>query len=137
MADEAPEGWVVTGYPWYDFTDGPNKAFVDAYTARYDENPKLGSIVGYMTALSIEAALVRAGSTEMEAIREAFIGLEVDTPMGAILYREQDHQSTMGAFVGTTGLVDGAGVMTEWTYKDGADYLPTDEEVAAMRPASQ
>lgn len=136
LADEAPEGWVVTGYPWYDFTDGPNKAFVDAYTARYGESPKLGSIVGYMTAQSIAAALERAGSTDMETLRRAFIGLEVDTPMGTILYREQDHQSTMGAFVGTIALSDGAGIMTDWTYKDGADYLPSDEEVAAMRPAS-
>lgn len=136
LADEAPEGWVVTGYPWYDFTDGPNKAFVDAYTARYGESPKLGSIVGYMTAQSIAAALERAGSTDMETLRQAFIGLEVDTPMGTILYREQDHQSTMGAFVGTIALSDGAGIMTDWTYKNGADYLPSDEEVAAMRPAS-
>ncbi len=136
LADEAPEGWVVTGYPWYDFTDGPNKAFVDAYTERYGESPKLGSIVGYMTARSIEAALERAGSTDMETLRQAFIGLEVDTPMGTILYREQDHQSTMGAFVGTIALSDGAGIMTDWTYKNGADYLPSDEDVAAMRPAS-
>lgn len=136
LADEAPEGWVVTGYPWYDFTDGPNKAFVDAYTERYGESPKLGSIVGYMTAQSIEAALERAGSTDMETLRQAFIGLEVDTPMGTILYREQDHQSTMGAFVGTIALSDGAGIMTDWTYKNGADYLPSDEDVAAMRPAS-
>ncbi|MFK7994388.1 MAG: ABC transporter substrate-binding protein [Granulosicoccus sp.] len=137
LADEAPEGWTVTGYPWYDFEDGPNKVFVDAYMAKYDANPKIGSLVGYMTAQSIAAAITKAGSTEMEAIREAFIGLEVDTPVGNILYRSQDHQSTMGAFVGTTVLRDGGGVMTDWTYKAGADYLPSDEEVASMRPASK
>ena len=137
LADEAPEGWVVTGYPWYDLTEGANKEFVDAYIERYDENPKIGSLVGYMTAESIAAAIERAGSTDMEALREAFIGLEVDTPVGQIVYREQDHQSTMGAFVGTTALQDGAGVMVDWTYKEGADYLPSDEEVASMRPVSK
>ncbi len=137
LADEAPEGWTVTGYPWYDFVDGPNKVFVDAYQAMYDESPKIGSLVGYMTAQSIAAAIERAGSTEMEAIRTAFIGLDVETPVGKIHYREQDHQSTMGAFVGTTALKDGAGVMVDWTYKEGADFLPSDEDVAAMRPASQ
>lgn len=137
LADEAPEGWMVTGYPWYDFQDGPNKEFVDAYIARFDDNPKIGSLVGYMTAHSIAAALERAGSTETEALREAFVGLEVDTPVGNIVYRSQDHQSTMGAFVGTTALRDGSGVMVDWTYKEGADYLPSDEEVAAMRPASK
>ena len=137
LADEAPEGWTVTGYPWYDFVDGPNKVFVDAYQAEFEETPKIGSLVGYMTAQSIAAAITRAGSTEMEAIREAFIGLDVDTPVGKIHYREQDHQSTMGAFVGTTALQDGAGVMVDWTYKEGANYLPSDEDVAAMRPVSK
>lgn len=137
LADEAPEGWVVTGYPWYDLEDEANKAFVDAYRAKYDTHPKIGSLVGYMTAQSIAAALEKAGSTETEAIRQAFIGLEVTTPVGDIEFREQDHQSTMGAFVGTTALRDGGGVMVDWTYKAGADYLPSDEEVASMRPASQ
>ncbi|NND93031.1 MAG: ABC transporter substrate-binding protein [Granulosicoccus sp.] len=137
LADEAPEGWVVTGYPWYDFEDGPNRVFVDAYLAAYDESPKIGSLVGYMTAQSIAAAIGRAGSLETEKLRQAFIGLEVDTPVGLITYREQDHQSTMGAFVGTTTVRDGGGVMVDWTYRDGANYLPSDEEVARMRPASQ
>jgi len=137
LADEAPEGWTVTGYPWYDFVDGPNKLFVDAYQAKFEETPKIGSLVGYMTAQSIAAAITRAGSTEMEAIREAFVGLDVDTPVGKIHYREQDHQSTMGAFVGTTALQEGAGVMVDWAYKEGANYLPSDEDVAAMRPVSK
>ncbi len=137
LADEAPVGWTVTGYPWYDFESGANKVFVDAYMERFDDSPKIGSLVGYMTAQSIAAAIKRAGSTEMESIREAFIGLEVDTPVGSIVFRSQDHQATMGAFVGTTALQDGAGVMVDWTYKEGANYLPSDEEVAAMRPASQ
>lgn len=133
LADEAPEGWTVTGYPWYDFVDGPNKVFVDAYTEMFGESPKIGSLVGYMTAQSIAAAIARAGSTDTESIRTAFIGLEVDTPVGAITYREQDHQSTMGAFVGTTTVVDGKGKMIDWSYKDGASYLPSDEEVAKLR----
>ncbi len=137
LGGEAPEGWVVTGYPWYDFTeeDGANKTFVDAYQARWDETPKLGSLVGYMTAQSIAAALDRAGSTETEAIRQAFEGLTFDSPVGEILYREIDNQATMGAFVGTTALKDGAGVMVDWSYLDGADYLPSDEEVKKLRPS--
>lgn len=137
LADEAPEGWVVTGYPWYDFTeeDGANKLFVDGYQAKFDETPKLGSLVGYMTAQSIAAAISKAGSTESDAIRMAFEGLDVATPVGDITFREIDNQATMGAFVGKTMLKDGAGVMTDWTYLDGADYLPSDEEVTKLRPA--
>lgn len=137
LADEAPEGWIVTGYPWYDFTeaDGDNKVFVDAYQARFNETPKLGSLVGYMTAETVAAAIHKAGSTESDAIRMAFEGLDVTTPVGAITFREVDNQATLGAFVGTTALKDGAGVMTDWTYLDGANYLPSDEETAKLRPA--
>lgn len=136
LKDEAPEGWVVTGYPWYDLTDDANKAFVDAYVAKYDDGPGIGSLVGYMTAQTIAAGISKAGSTDTDAMIAAFKGLEVDTPVGKITFREQDHQSTMGAFVGTTTVKDGKGIMVDWSYKDGADYLPTDEEVAAMRPTN-
>ncbi len=135
LGDEAPEGWPVTGIPWYDLSDGPAGDFVAAYPARYDDYPRLGSIVGYMTVQSIVAALEKAGSTETEAIRAAFEGLEVASAMGPITFREIDNQSTMGAYVGTTALRDGRGVVVDWVYKDGADYLPTDEEVTALRPA--
>lgn len=135
LKDEAPEGWVVTGYPWYDL-EGDNKTFVDAYMARWDTHPGIGSLVGYMTVQTIAAVLTKAGSTETEAIRAAFSDLVVDTPVGPITYRSQDHQSTMGAFVGSTTLKDGAGIMVDWVYKNGADYLPSDEEVMKLRAAN-
>jgi len=125
----------VTGFPWYDLSDGPAGEFVAAYQARYDDYPRLGSIVGYMTVQSIVAALEKAGSTETEAIREAFEGLPVASAMGDIVFRAIDNQSTMGAYVGTTALQDGKGVMVDWEYKDGANYLPSDEEVLKLRPA--
>ena len=134
LGAEAPEGWIVTGYPWYAITDGPGKTFVDAYQARWNDYPRLGSIVGYMTAQSIAAVLQKAGSTETDSIRAAFKGLNVDTPMGQITYRAIDHQSTMGAYVGRTTVQDGKGVMVDWTYKDGANYLPSDEVVRTLRP---
>lgn len=135
LGDEAPEGWTVTGYPWYDLKDGPGGAFVADYQERYDDYPRLGSLVGYMTVQSIVAAITRAGSTETEAIREAFEDLLVATPVGDITYRAADNQSTMGAYVGTTALRDGGGVIVDWTYKDGTGYLPSAEEVKALRPA--
>ena len=136
LEDEAPVGWTVTGYPWYDFEEGDNKAFVDTYMAKYEERPGIGSLVGYMTVQSIAAAITRAGATDADSLIAGFKGLDVDTPVGKIHFREQDHQATMGAFVGTTAMEDGAGIMVDWSYKDGADYLPSDEEVAKMRPSN-
>ena len=136
LADEAPEGWIVTGYPWYDLTDGPNKVFVDQYQERFGASPKIGSLVGYMTVQSIAAAITEAGSTDTAALVDAFKGLKVDTPLGEIEFRELDHQATMGAFVGRTALIDGGGIMVDWTYKDGANYLPSDDVVKERRAAS-
>jgi branched-chain amino acid transport system substrate-binding protein len=136
LADEAPEGWFVTGYPWYGFTEGPAKEFVDTYMATYPgETPKIGSLVGYMTVQSIAAALTKAGSTETPALLAAFEDLKVDTPMGEIVYRGIDNQSTMGAYVGTTALKDGKGVMVDWSFKNPVPYMPSDEEIKAKRPA--
>ena len=62
--------------------------------------------------------------------------LEVRTPFGPITYRAEDHQSTMGAFVGKTGLYGGKGVMVDFKYMDGAKFQPSDAEVKKLRPAA-
>ena len=136
LKDEAPKGWVVTGYPWQ-FIDTPeHKTFLDAYQAAYKEHPAIGSIVGYNTMLAIAAMLEKAGSTDTEKMIDAMEGLTFDSPTGKITFRAIDHQSTMGAYVGKTAVKDGQGIMVDWEYKDGADYLPSDEEVRKMRPGS-
>ncbi len=136
LKDEAPVGWVVTGYPWYDFNTPAHKAFVDAYQAKFNDYPRIGSIVGYNTMLVIANGIKAAGSTDTEKMVDALEGLDTDSPFGNIHMRKIDHQSTMGAFVGTTALRDGKGIMVDWTYLDGAGYLPSDDEVRAMRPAN-
>jgi len=133
LGDEAPVGWVATGYPWAEITDGAGKTFVDAYMAKYDDHPRIGSLVGYMTVQSVAAVLEKAGSTDGEAIRAAFADLPVSTPVGDITFRALDHQATMGAYVGTIALEDGKGTMTDWVYKNGADYTLPDAEVMELR----
>ena len=136
LGDEAPEGWFVTGYPWYGVEDGPAKEFVNAYEAAYPgETPKIGSLVGYMTVKTVAALIDKAGSTDTDALLEAFKDLKVETPMGEIVYRDIDNQSTMGAYVGTTAVEDGKGVMVDWEYKEPVAYMPSDEDIKAMRPA--
>ncbi|MDO8298579.1 MAG: ABC transporter substrate-binding protein, partial [Lacisediminimonas sp.] len=74
--------------------------------------------------------------TDSEKLAAAFKGLPVNTPFGPIVYRAQDHQSTLGTYVGRLGIKDGKGVMVNYKYADGASYQPTDAEVKQMRPAS-
>ena len=133
LKDEAPEGWLVTGYPWYDIDTPAHDAFLAAYQQRWDDYPRIGSVVGYNTMLAIKAMLERAGSTETEAMVDALEGLSFDAPTGPITFRAIDHQSTMGAYVGWTTLRDGQGIMVDWKYLDGADYLPSDDEVRKLR----
>ncbi len=135
LRGEAPKNWVVTGYPWYAIDTPENKKFVEAYRKKFNDTPRVGSVVGYAAVKSIAAGLKKAGSTDSDKLAAAFSGLNVDTPMGPIVYRPQDHQSTMGAYVGRTGVRDGKGVMTSFVYVDGAKVQPSDAEVKAMRPA--
>lgn len=135
LKEEAPAGWVVTGYPWYAIEDSAHKKFVADYQAKWNDYPRVGSLVGYNAILSIAAAIKKAGATDSEVLAAAFKGLNVDTPAGQITFRALDHQSTMGAWVGKTALKDGKGIMVDWSYRDGANYLPSDDEVKKLRPA--
>jgi branched-chain amino acid transport system substrate-binding protein len=135
LKDEAPQGWYVTGYPWYAIDTPEHRAFLAAYQKRWNDYPRAGSVVGYAAVMAAAAAIRKAGSTDTEKLVAAMRGLKVDTPFGEVLFRALDHQSTMGAYVGRTGVKDGKGVMTSWKYANGADYLPSDAEVKKLRPA--
>jgi branched-chain amino acid transport system substrate-binding protein len=137
LGDEAPEGWIVTGYPGAQITAAPHKTFWDAYRAKFNAEPKLGSVVAWESVQAIAAAIRKAGSTETEALIAAFRGLSFPNVFGTgdITFRAIDHQSTMGAFVGKTALKGGKGVMVDWRFADGAKYLPADEAVKTMRTA--
>ncbi len=134
LKDEAPEGWIVTGYPWYGIDMPDHQKFLDAYRKRWNDYPRLGSIVGYTSVKSIAAAIAKAGSTDTEKLIEAFRGLPVDTPFGPMTYRAVDHQATMGAYVGLTTVRDGKGVMKDYRYVDGAAVLPDVEATRKLRP---
>jgi len=133
LGDETPEGWLVTGYPVASVTDPANTAFIAAYKAKYNEMPKMGSVVGYALVSSIVAGIVKTGGTDTEKLCDGFPGTSFDTPFGKAMWRAQDHQSTLGTYVGKTALKDGKGVMVDWRYVDGAAALPDDGTVRKMR----
>src|SRR5436190_2823932 len=80
LKDEAPVGWWVTGYPWYAIDTPAHKRFRDAYQAKFNDYPRLGSVVGYATVKTAVAAIRKAGSTEPAKIAGALRGLDVETP---------------------------------------------------------
>lgn len=135
LKDETPDGWLVTGYPWYGIQTPEHQAFLKAYEAKYKDYPRLGSVIGYSTIMSLAAGIQKAKSTETDKLVAAFSGLTLMTPFGQITYRPEDHQSTMGSFVGRTKNDSGKGVMVNYRYLDGASYLPSAAEVKKLRPA--
>lgn len=136
LKDETPNGWIVTGYPWYGIQTPEHTAFFVAYHKKYNDYPRLGSVVGYSAIKSVAAGVKKAKSSETEKLIKAFEGLQVDTPFGKIVYRAEDHQSTMGAFVGKTKLDKGKGVMVDYQYLDGAKFQPSAELVKKSRAAN-
>ncbi len=135
LKDETPKGWIVTGYPWDQIDTPEHASFAANYYKKFNENPKLGSVVGYATMQSIFAGIQKAGSVDNEKLVVAMRGLKFSTPFGPAQYRAIDQQSTMGAYVGKLDQRGGKGTMVQWRYADGKNYLPTDAYVKARRPA--
>jgi branched-chain amino acid transport system substrate-binding protein len=133
---EAPEGMLVTGYPWYDIGRPAHQRFVERFLKRTGKPPRLGSLVGYITFQSIAEALRRAGpDPTADRLSAAFRGLEVATPIGPVTFRAADGQSTMGAWVGLTKRdpARGVGIMVNHEYVPGEQVLPTEAEVTKLR----
>ncbi len=133
LREETPNGWIVTGYPWYGIQTPEHKAFFLAYHARYSDYPRLGSVVGYTMIKAVIAGIAKARSTETVKLIAAFGGLQLATPFGKVTFRPEDHQSTMGAFVGKTRNEGGKGVMVDYQYFDGARFQPSAADVKKMR----
>lgn len=134
LKEESPDGWYVTGYPWSELKTPEHTKFLNAYQAKFKDYPRLGSVVGYATVMSVAEAIKKAGSLDQEKLVAAMSGLKLITPFGMIEYRPIDHQSTMGAYVGQIGVKDGKGYMKNWRFVDGKDALPSDADVQKMRP---
>jgi branched-chain amino acid transport system substrate-binding protein len=135
---EAPEGMLVTGYPWYDIKSPAHQEWVTRYVKRGDKSPVLGSLIGYITYQAVAEGIRKAGSTDTAKLVAAFKGLKVETPIGPITFRAVDGQSTMGAWVGTTKIdaARGVGIMVNHEYIPGEKVLPSDDEVKKMRSGS-
>ncbi len=133
MGKEAPENWIVTGYPWYAIDDPKHKKFVEAYQSKYGETPRMGSLIGYVFIQAIQAMIEKAGSTEQDALIAAMQDLTFESVIGPVTFRGLDHQSTLGTWVGRTAVEDGKPVMVDWRYAPGDAYFPPDEEIRRMR----
>ncbi|MEH2479466.1 branched-chain amino acid transport system substrate-binding protein [Nitrobacteraceae bacterium AZCC 2146] len=135
LKEDGPKNWIVTGYPWYLIATPEHAAFLRDYQAKFNDYPRMASLVGYATGKALVAGIAKAGSTDSEKLVAAFADLTFDTPAGPVTFRGIDHQSTLSLYVGHTGLRGGKGVMVDSVYKDGAAFQPSDADVRKWRPA--
>ena len=135
LRDDAPEGWFVTGYPYYSITTPEHRRFLEAYQARFKDYPRLNSVIGYATVKALAAAIQKAGSIDTEKLIAALKGLEFETPFGRTVFRAGDNQGTLGVFVGRSGVKDGRGYMTSSQYMPGGAIMPPEAQATKLRPA--
>src|SRR5919205_1703352 len=79
LKDDTPVGWWVTGYPGNKIDTPEHKAFLDAYRKRWNDYPRLGSVVGYVTMKSLAAGITKSSATETEKLIPAVRGLKLES----------------------------------------------------------
>lgn len=133
LKDETPEDWIITGYPWEQITDPAHKAFVDAYRAKFNDTPRLGSMLGYLVVYMVRDLINKAGSTDTDKLRATLDDMKFDTISGPVTMRALDHQSTLGGWVGLSTQKNGQGAMKDWKFVDGATVMFSEADVKAAR----
>lgn len=134
LKDEAPVGWVVTGWPYYAVERPENVEFVKAYREKYGEEPAESSLNGYLAAKLLVSMVEKAGSKDTEAMLKAADGLQFSSPVGTVTMRGIDNQGDTPVLIGRVELVDGEGRMTDVREISTAPFLPTEAEIRAVRP---
>lgn len=78
----------LTAWNYYQTTETPaNKTFVEAYKSRYGANRVTDDPIeaGYVQVYLWAAAVEKAGTTEVEAVRKAADGITFDAPEGTVI----------------------------------------------------
>ena len=138
LKDEAPNGWLVTGYPWYGIQTPEHKAFQTAYQAKFNDYPRLGSIVGYSAIKSLAEGMKKAKAppTQKSSWQRS---RACRCPRRLAKHHLPCLKTTSppwARFVGRTKNEGGKGVMVDYRYVDGrAKSSPRTDEVKKMRPA--
>ncbi len=123
-AKDLPTGWITGGYPAAQLDTKEHQEFMSAFKKAYNTEPTLTALIGYITIKSIAAAIDKAGSDHPDAVKGAMAGMAVETPAGSLQFGAYNHQSNFGFWIGRSAVKDKKLVLEDWSYKDGAAYLP-------------
>jgi branched-chain amino acid transport system substrate-binding protein len=108
------------------FPGAEAEAFVKAYKEKYNgEMPAYTSADQYMAIQLMAAAINKAKSTEVSAVRTALAGLQADTVLGKVEVRSADHQTVRP--IAVTQIIAGADGKPTYQIKEieaGPDIMP-------------
>lgn len=85
------EGVYFTNHYSVEDTSETVKNFVDAYRAKYNEDPSAFSALGYDTVYVYKAAIEQAGSTDSAAIIEALNNVDLQLVTGNLKFGENNN----------------------------------------------
>jgi branched-chain amino acid transport system substrate-binding protein len=83
--------WSAQSYFWT-LPGDLNAAFVKAFEERYHRKPTYIDADSYLAFELLHQAILKAGTTDVKAVREALSGLKASTIVGDIEMRATDHQ---------------------------------------------
>lgn len=107
------------------------EAFVKAYKEKYNgEAPPYTSADQYAAIQMMAAAINKAGSTDIEAVRAALTGLKTDTVLGSVEVRAADHQTSRPILMNQ--IVKGADGKAAYEIKQ---VMPGESLLAPVDPA--
>ncbi|MBU1157641.1 MAG: ABC transporter substrate-binding protein [Proteobacteria bacterium] len=103
VGKNAPEGVLGTSnYFFYHPQSAANIAFVKEFQDAYKRLPTVGALYGYITAQLIIQAYQKTKSLDTEKFIDAVEGLTVQTPVGPVKLRPEDHQALLPMYMGVT-----------------------------------
>lgn len=133
---EAPEGVIGTSNYFFYYPETPeNKAFVEQFKAAYGRVPKVGALYGYVTGHFIVKGFEKAGSIDTEKLIDALENMTIDSPVGPLTLRGEDHQVMYPMFMGVTKKTEGYDFLTasEIVTIPGDQVMPSVDEIKAAR----
>ena len=133
LKDETPENWIITGYPWEQITDSAHKAFVDAYRAKFNDTPRLGSMLGYLVVYMVRDLINKAGAPETDKLIATLNDMKFETIAGPVTMRALDRQSSLGGWVGLSTQKNGQGAMKDWKFIEGSTVMFSESDVKAAQ----
>jgi branched-chain amino acid transport system substrate-binding protein len=90
--------WSAQSYFWT-LPGETNASFVRAFEKRFNRKPTYIDADAYLAFQLVHQAILKAGSTDLSAVRNALAGLKATTIVGDVEMRAADHQLLRPLFV--------------------------------------